>query len=204
MPTINHRRCATSRSDLPKASIEDSLSLNRKEPQERRISPWDVRRAAYWSVFAGSFGHTYGHRSFIGWMRQGETFKWGAHIPWYESLDAPAANQMQHLRSLMETYSLVDHVPDATLLADAGPRGKAHLQARRAPDGHVALVYSPLGKPIPVQMDKLTGDRVEANWYDPRTGESQPGGIFDARGTHTFQPPSSGEDHDWVLVLKGK
>ena len=104
----------------------------------------------------------------------------------------------------METNSLVDHVPDATLLADAGPRGKAHLQATRAADGHVALVYSPLGKPIPVQMDKLTGDRVEANWYDPRTGESQPGGIFDARGTHTFQPPSSGEDHDWVLVLKGK
>ena len=185
-------------------AYEDSLSLNRKEPQDRRIAPWDVRRAAYWSVFAGSFGHTYGHRSFIAWIRKGETFKFGAHIPWYESLDAPAANQMRYVRSLMETYSLVDHVPDATLLADARPRGKAHLQATRASDRHVALVYSPLGKPIQVRMDKLTGSHVKASWYDPRTGAGTPGGTFAARGVQTFHPPSSGEDHDWILVLKGQ
>lgn len=185
-------------------TYEDSLSLNRKEPQDRRITPWDVRRAAYWSVFAGSFGHTYGHRSFIAWIRKGETFKFGAHIPWYESLDAPAANQMRFVRSLMETYSLVDHVPDATLLADARSRGKAHLQATRASDRHVALVYSPLGKPIKVRMDKLTGSHVKASWYDPRTGAGTPGELFAARGVQTFHPPSSGEDHDWILVLKGQ
>jgi hypothetical protein len=145
-------------------AYEDSLSLNRKEPQDRRITPWDVRRAAYWSVFAGSFGHTYGHRSFIAWMRKDETYKWGAHIPWYESLDAPGANQMSHLRTLMESNSLIDHAPDASLLADAGPRGKGHLQATRASDGSAALVYSPLGKPIPVQLDKFTTGPVATSW----------------------------------------
>jgi len=183
-------------------AYEDSLSLNRKEPQDRRIAPWDVRRAAYWSVFAGSFGHTYGHRSFIAWMRKGETFKYGAHIPWYESLDAPGANQMRHLRGLMEEQSLVDHVPDTTLLVDAEERGKAHLQAMRAGNGNAAMVYSPLGRPIQVRMDQLNASRVAVSWFDPRTGESTPYGMFESHGTRTFTPPSSGEDNDWVLVLK--
>ena len=30
-----------------------------------RWQDYDVRRYAYWSVFAGSFGHTYGHNSII-------------------------------------------------------------------------------------------------------------------------------------------
>jgi hypothetical protein len=179
-----------------------SLSLNRKEPQDRRITPWDVRRAAYWSVFAGSFGHTYGHRSFIAWMRKGETFKYGAHIPWYESLDAPGANQMRHLRALVESNALIDHVPDASLLAGIGPRGEGHLQASLAGDGSSALVYSPLGKPIPMRLDKLAAGRIAASWFDPRNGQSTSCGVFETRGTHTFLPPSNGEDQDWVLVLK--
>lgn len=182
-------------------AYEASLSLNRREPQDRRIAPWDVRRAAYWSVFAGSFGHTYGHRSFIAWMRKGETFKYGAHIPWYDSLDAPGANQMRYLRALLESNALIDHVPDASLLADAGPRGKGHLQASLAGDGSSALVYSPLGKPIPVRPDKFAAGRIAASWFDPRTGQSTSCGVFETRGTHTFLPPSSGDDQDWVLVL---
>ncbi len=183
-------------------AYEASLSLNRKEPQDRRIAPWDVRRAAYWSVFAGSFGHTYGHRSFIAWMRKGETFKYGAHIPWYESLDAPGANQMRHLRGLIESHRLVDHDPDTGLLADAGGRGKGHLQAMRAGDGSAALVYSPLGEPIEVRLDQFKAGRVAASWFDPRIGESASFGTFECHGPHTFTPPSSGEDHDWVLILE--
>jgi hypothetical protein len=142
------------------------------------------------------------HRSFIGWMRKGETFKYGAHIPWYESLDAPGANQMRHLRALMESNSLIDHVPDASLLADAGPRGKGHLRATRSGNGESALVYSPLGKPIPVRLDRFATGRIFASWFDPRTGESTPCGTFETPGARTFKPPSSGEDHDWVLVLR--
>ncbi|MHB8899770.1 MAG: glycoside hydrolase family 140 protein [Thermoguttaceae bacterium] len=183
-------------------AYEGSLSLNGKEPQDRRIAPWDVRRAAYWSVFAGSLGHTYGHRSFIAWIRKGETFKYGAHIPWYESLDAPGANQMRHLRRLIESRRLVDHVPDGKLLADDGPGGKGHLEAMRAGDGREALVYSPLGEPVRVRLDQFETGRVAASWFDPRSGQVQPIGSFDSRGERTFTPPSHGEDCDWVLILE--
>ncbi|HUT95470.1 MAG TPA: glycoside hydrolase family 140 protein [Thermoguttaceae bacterium] len=185
-------------------AYEDSLSLNRKEPQDRRITPWDVRRAAYWSVFAGSFGHTYGHRSFIWWMREGETFKYGAHIPWYESLDAPGANQMRHLRNLIEAHSLVNHVPGSKLLVDKGRGGKAHLQATRSADSRTAVAYSPQGEPVPVRLEKIAASPIVAKWFDPRTGASTPCGTFEPHGIHTFTPPSSGEDQDWVLVLEGE
>lgn len=39
-------------------AYEGSLSLRKTEPQDRRIGPWEVRRAAYWDVFAGGCGHT--------------------------------------------------------------------------------------------------------------------------------------------------
>jgi len=102
----------------------------------------------------------------------------------------------------MESNSLIDHVPDASLLADAGPRGKGHLQATRASDGSAALIYSPLGKPIPVRLDKFTTGRVVASWFDPRMGESTPCGTFESQSKKIFEPPSHGEDQDWILVLK--
>ena len=90
-------------------AYEDSPPLNKKELQlfpGRRVSPWNVRRGAYWDVFAGGAGHTYGHRSFVGWVRAGEKpLKHGADTPWFESLAAPGARQMKWLRRLIESLS---------------------------------------------------------------------------------------------------
>ncbi len=182
-------------------AYEGSLSLSRDEPKDRRIRPWDVRRAAYWNVFAGGFGHTYGHRSFIGWIRKGETYRHGAYIPWYESLDAPGAFQVAHLRRLMESRPFLTRIPDQSMLAGDPLSGDEHLQATRDSAGSYAMVYSPSGRPIPVRMDKLTGPAVRAWWFDPRLGRPQLVGEFPNRGVHTFVPPSQGEDCDWVLVL---
>ncbi|MFZ5828535.1 MAG: glycoside hydrolase family 140 protein [Planctomycetota bacterium] len=183
-------------------AYEDSLSLNKKEPQDRRIRPWDVRRAAYWAVFAGACGHTYGHRSYIGWIRKGETYRYGAHIPWYESLDAPGARQMIHLRRLMEAHSLFDRIPDQSLISGDPGKGDDHLQATRASDGSYAMVYSPRGKAISVDMSKLAGVGVQAYWFDPRTGERKSAGRKTAEGVESFAPPTQGDGNDWVLLLE--
>ena len=41
------------------------------EANETRWTANDVRRYAYWSVFAGSFGHTYGHNSIMQFYKPG-------------------------------------------------------------------------------------------------------------------------------------
>ncbi len=97
-------------------AYEYSYSLNRRERERfpgRRISAWDVRRGAYWNVFSGGFGHTYGHRSFIGWVRTGEpSLRWGADKPWFEALDAEGATQMKWLRRLAESRPMEGRAPD--------------------------------------------------------------------------------------------
>ena len=183
-------------------AYEDSLTLRKDEPQDRRIAPWDVRRAAYWAVLAGACGHTYGHRSFILWLRKGETKMWGAHIPWYESLDAAGARQMQYLRELVMSLPPGVRVPDGSmLLSDAGA-GDAHIQALRGADSDYLVAYSPMGQPITVRMGRLAGERTAALWFDPRTGQMQSIGEFKCKGTQRFDPPGNGRDNDWVLVLK--
>jgi len=182
-------------------AYEGSLSLRKEEPQDIRIRPWDVRRAAYWAVFAGGFGHTYGHRSFIGWIRKGETYRYGAHIPWYESLDAPGAFQVGYLRRLMESRPFLSRIPDQSVLASDPGSGDAHLQATRDQLGRFLMVYSPMGKPITVRTSSLKGKVFRAWWFDPRLGEAKSLGDDFQGDVLTFEPPSQGEDCDWVLVL---
>ena len=42
---------------------------------------YDVRRYAYWSVFAGAFGHTYGHNSIMQFIKPGVGGAYGAKKP---------------------------------------------------------------------------------------------------------------------------
>jgi hypothetical protein len=50
-------------------------------------------------------------------------------------------------------------------------------------------------------MDKITGAKVKASWFNPRNGETTAIGEFANTGEREFTPPTSGENNDWVLVL---
>ena len=50
-------------------------------------------------------------------------------------------------------------------------------------------------------MGKISGEKVKAYWYNPRTGKSQFIGEFDNKGTIDFTCPTSGRGNDWILVL---
>jgi len=182
-------------------AYEGSLSLKQQEPQDRRTTPWEARKAAYWNLFAGGFGHTYGHRSFISWVCKGESLRHGANVPWYENLDAPGSFQMTYVRRLMESRPFLGRVPDQSLIAEGEGQGLEHAQATRGGDRSYALVYLPTGRPVTLDLGKLSGKAVKAWWFDPREGAAGVIGEFPAQGTKRFAPPSSGDGSDWVLVL---
>jgi len=55
---------------------------------------------------------------------------------------------------------------------------------------------------VTVDLTKLTGARIEAWWFDPRTGAAKAIGQWPREGMRTFTPPGTpGRGHDWVLVL---
>jgi len=203
----NYETVATDYGKMPvkptldgEVAYENSRSLRKNEPQDRRITPSDVRRAAYWAVFAGGFGHTYGHRSFIQWTRKGENTGRGGDVPWYEVLDSPAANQMRHLRALIESRPFLSRVPDQGLLAGRAGTGIEHVRATRG-DGY-AFIYTSMGRPVSVKLGIISGKTVRASWFDPRTGNTEPAGAYANSGTREFAPPGRpGPGDDWVLVL---
>ncbi|TWU31818.1 glycoside hydrolase family 140 protein [Novipirellula artificiosorum] len=194
-------------------AYEYSLSLNKREVQEhpnKRISPWDVRRAAYWNVFAGGCGHTYGHRNLIGWVCKGDgPLKYGANQPWFDSLDAAGAQHLKHLSALVKSRPMLLRIPDQSLIVAGQGDGNDHIQACRASDGSYAFVYLPTGIPVTIDLDKFSGEKLTAHWYNPRTGESSLIGTFPASGHQRFEPSEqdrgsdqgSDQGSDWVLIL---
>ena len=58
--------------------IYEDIPQGLHDPNETRWSAADVRRYAYWSVFAGSFGHTYGHNDIMQFITPGVIGSFGA------------------------------------------------------------------------------------------------------------------------------
>lgn len=171
------------------------------QPELGYFGEWDVRKAAYWALFAGAYGHTYGANSVFQFWRGGDPGKFGARRPWEEALALPGAGQMRHARALIESRPMLTRMPDQSLIATDVGEGAEHQRATRAEDGGYAFVYSPTGRDISVNLGKLAGGEVAASWYDPRTGEAMPGGVWSTAGAAAFSPPSQGAGQDWVLVL---
>jgi hypothetical protein len=125
-----------------------------------------------------------------------------ARTPWKEALDLPGAGQVRHARALIETHEAHARVPDQSLIASEVGAGGDHVQACRAGDGAWALLYLPTGKAVTVDLSKLTGEKLSATWFDPRTGKETAAGAFAREGKREFTPPTSGKGNDWVLVLR--
>jgi hypothetical protein len=62
-----------------------------------------VRQRAYWAVFSGAFGHTYGHHSVWQMYAPGRRPVNGPLFHWDEAIHRPGAAQMAHLRWLIES-----------------------------------------------------------------------------------------------------
>ncbi len=161
-------------------------------------SAYDVRKHAYLDVFAGAFGHTYGCHDIWQMYAPNRTPINGPHFPWYVALDLPGAGQMKYLRRLIESRPMLDRVPDQSLISNAL---EAHdrIQSTRGKD--YLFVYTTQGKPVNVNMGKISGKEVASSWYNPKNGETKDAGRVVNKGQQTFTPPTTGYGNDWVLVL---
>jgi hypothetical protein len=172
------------------------------KPLEHGFSAdWQVRRLAWWHVFAGACGHVYGCHNVWQMHAPGRSPVSWAHRHWDESLDLWGAGDMRHLANLMLSRPFPTRIPDQTIIVSGTGEGDARVQATRDAEGSYAFVYTPLGLPVTVDLEKLSGERVVAWWYDPRHGTAREIGTFGREGHREFKPPFAGKGNDWVLVL---
>ncbi len=159
----------------------------------------DVRRSAYLDLFAGAFGHTYGCHDI--WQMNSSKHEPvnGPHYNWKDAMDLPGANQMKYVRRLIESFPMLERVPDQSLVFENNFMPADRIQATRGND--YLLVYTCTGRTITVNMGKIRGKQVTGCWYNPRNGKITAIAAADNTGTKKFIPPNSGYGQDWVLVL---
>ena len=130
----------------------------------------DVRRYAYWSVFAGACGHTYGNNAVMQFVRPGISgayFADGERKPWYRALDDPGYGQMKYLKALMLAVPYFERVPDQSVVIGNGIRYD-RLAATRGSD--YLLVYNHTGRDMRIDLDKISGSEKDVWWMTPTDG----------------------------------
>ena len=189
----------------PKPTIDGEPSYENiphglHEPNQPRWQAADVRRYGWWAVMAGAFGHSYGENNVMQMFVTGSkdaNFEPSMH--WDKALEAPGANQMRHLKSLIESRPMLERVPDQGMIIDNGVRYDRVLASRGK--GY-AFAYTYTGRPFTMKLGAISGGQVKAQWYSPRDGQFTPAGTFANRGERRFDPPGEAKaGNDWVLVL---
>lgn len=203
----NHAMIASDYACLPVKPVLDAEPGYEDHPESFNaangyLNDYDVRKAAYWAVFAGACGHTYGCHDiwqFLDASRFAAVSS--ARTPWREALHLSGAGQMRYVRALIESRPFLTRIPDQSLLVFDAGTGTDHVQVTRDSEGSYAFIYSASGQPFTLNLFPLSGETLTIWWYDPRTGQAQSDGRITRASSVTFTPPSQGEGQDWVLVL---
>lgn len=163
------------------------------DPTQPRWTADDVRRYAYWSVFAGAAGHTYGHNSIMQMKRPGVAGAYDAKKPWYEALGDDGFNQMRHLKNLIMTFPYFERRPDQSVIV--GENGFRYGRDIATRGNDYMLIYSYLGQPVKADLTKILGDRKKIFRYDPRTGIAEYVETV-GDGEYTFLPAAGSADSE--------
>jgi hypothetical protein len=171
------------------------------DPHTTRWTADDVRRYAYWAVFAGAFGHTYGHNAVMQFHRpQDGAGAYGVKEYWTDAINATGAVQMVYLKKLILSHAYFDRVPDQSIIAGETGDKYQRLLATRGKD--YAFIYTYNGRNISVNMGHTKGKNVRASWYSPRDGSTKEIGTYPNKGIMVFDPPGDiQEGNDWVLII---
>ncbi|WP_433177504.1 glycoside hydrolase family 140 protein [Actinoallomurus sp. CA-150999] len=172
------------------------------DPSQPFWGDGDARRYAYWSVFGGAFGHTYGNGSVMQLHipADGPIGAYGVKKYWYEAIRDPGAGQMRHLKDLMLSRPYFDRIYDPTVVDGDPGYQYDHVLTTRGNDFLLAYIYT--GRSFSLKMGHISGDQVKAWWYNPQDGNSKLIGNFANTGVKVFDPPGGSEPgNDWVLVL---
>jgi hypothetical protein len=157
----------------------------------------DVRRYAYWSVFAGACGHTYGDNAVMQFYKPGELPAYGAKNYWFEALNDSGSIQMRYVKNLVLSRPYFERINDQSALAGKAGTKYEYIIVMRGTD--YLMAYTCTGRPMSLKMGIISGATVKAWWYNPRSGEATEIELLKNTGVKEFIPPQ--KPADWVLVL---
>lgn len=162
----------------------------------------DVRKYAYWSLFAGAFGVTYGCHSV--WQFYERT-KEPVNKPlyeWQEALHLSGASQMSHVKALMLSRPLASRIPDQSILLQQEFHPGNYVAATRDKNGTYAMIYASVGQSFSINTPAIRGAHINFKWFSPRDGTYTLATKLLKSPVIKFTPPSAGRGNDWVLIVE--
>jgi hypothetical protein len=180
-------------------SYED-IPMGLHDPYEPRWQDYDVRRYAYWSVFAGSCGHTYGHNAIMQMLKPGYPTSYGDAgdvKAWYQGLKDPGFNQMQYLKRLILSFPYFERVADQSVILENGEKYN-RLIATRGND--YLLVYNYNNNNMKLDLTKISGTKKNVWWMTAATGRLKYLGEYDSKVLTFRYHPQSARVEDGVLI----
>lgn len=172
------------------------------DPSEPFWQAADARRYAYWSVFQGAMGHTYGCNAIMQFYNNTAVpGSYGVKETWKEAMHREGAGQMKHLKDLMLGVDFMSGRPAEELLLSG--QGEKYERVSVFAGTDFILCYDYLGKAFDLDLSGYKGKKLEAYWFDPESGIYSYFEDVSGRDRISAKPiERAGAANDWVLYIK--
>jgi len=160
---------------------------------------YDVRRQTYRSVFSGACGVTYGNQAMWQFYSEREEPVAFPERSWIETLDRPGAFQVGYLKKLIESRSVIDRIPDQSIIV--GGQGEKMEYATAFRGNKYCMIYFPVNKGLTLNLSFLSASQIRIWWFHPGNGEAGAPVVMQKISTMNFTPPTTGNESDWVLII---
>ncbi|MCV9386845.1 glycoside hydrolase family 140 protein [Reichenbachiella ulvae] len=199
---IESRKAATPRPIInAEARYENIPDRFWEEQSHGWLDDADVRVSAYYSMMAGASGYTYGCNDIWQMYDERRAPIIQARTDWDQAIHLPGSYQMGYMKDLFEKLPWQQMTMDQSLIMGDNPKDENYQIASLSADRTVAMIYSPTGRPVQADLSKLKANKLQAFWFNPRSGSIQSIGSFNNQGNQTFSPWASGWSSDFLLVL---
>ncbi|WP_321345862.1 glycoside hydrolase family 140 protein [uncultured Draconibacterium sp.] len=161
----------------------------------------DVRVSAYWSIIAGAAGYTYGCNDIWQMYDASRVPTINARTDWQAALQLPGSSQLGYMRQLFEKLPWQKMRLNQRLILNNNPENESYILSAIDLDKQVVIAYTPTGNPIKIDLSKIDSKRINAYWFNPRSGKIKHMGVFETITPQEFQPWANGWGSDFLLVL---
>jgi len=161
----------------------------------------DVRVSAYWSIIAGAAGYTYGCNDIWQMYDISKPPVIDARTDWEAALQLPGSSQMGYMKKIFEELPWQKMILNQNLILNTNPENESYILSSISTNKKVAIAYTPTGNPIKIDLSKIDSKRINAYWFNPRSGKAKRIGNFETIKPQEFKPWSSGRGSDFLLIL---
>ncbi len=159
-----------------------------------------VRRYAYWSVFEGACGFTYGNNAIIQCHTKDKKGSYGVRESWEDGLHSPGGSQMQYLKNLMESVDFTKGAPHSEYILNQKPGH--HRTCVFASEDYI-FIYTYKGDKIKIDISKYLDKKMDAYYMNPENDSMSYIKTYINEPIIELHPTRRQElSNDWVIVLK--